>query len=177
MQKRIAKFVVPLALVSAAVLAVATGLASASGTSTAGTTHFYEADTALAGNSGTVVLTGAITDYGTDCQGCAGGDGFNVLELSKGSFEVNVNDLGNELASFPVDPVMCSSDGSATAPVQIVSNSKYDTGAYKHIHGMFNATGSAALILPQKNGACDTTTTQYPGVLIANGFGPVSLRP
>ena len=96
MHKRNTKFVVPLALVSAALLAVSTGLASASGTSRGDWVHLYEADTALAGNLGTVVLTGAITDYGTDCQGCGGADDLNVLELSKGSFEINVSDLGNE---------------------------------------------------------------------------------
>jgi len=176
MQKRSVKFVAPLAMLSAAVLAVSTGLASASGTSTIGTAHFYEADTAVAGNLGTVVLTGAITDSGTDCQGCAGGDGLNVLELSKGTFEVNVNDLGNKLASLPLDPVTCSSDGSATAPVQIIANSKYDTGAYAGIHGTFYATGSTAVILPRQNGACDTTAPQYPGVLIAKGSGIVSLQ-
>jgi hypothetical protein len=176
MRKRKAKLLMPVVAVGAAVLAVSGGLASADGPSTRGEVHISEADTALAGNLGTVVLTGAITDSGTDCQGCGGQDGLNVLELSKGTFEINVNDLGNKLAALPVNPVTCSSDGSATAPIQIVSNSIYDTGAYAHIQGTFYTWGSAALILPRKNGQCDTNATQYSGVLIARGAGTVSLK-
>jgi hypothetical protein len=176
MRKRKAKLLTPLAVVGAAVLAVCGGLASPDGASTGGEVHLYEADTALAGNLGTVVLTGAITDSGTDCQGCGGEDGLNVLELSKGSFEINVNDLGNKLAALPVDPVTCSSDGSATAPIRIVPDSIYDTGAYAGIHGTFYTTGSTALILPRQNGECETNATQYPGVLIARGAGTVSFK-
>jgi hypothetical protein len=177
MRKRKAKLLTPLAVVSAAVLAVSGGLASADGPSTGGGVHLYEADTALPGNLGTVVLTGAITDSGTDCQGCGGKDGLNVLELSKGTFEINVNDLGNKLAALPVNPVTCSSNGSATAPIQIVPNSIHDTGAYSDISGTFYTWGAAALILPRgQNGECDTNATQYPGVLIARGTGTVSFK-
>jgi hypothetical protein len=80
-----AKSAAPLALVSAAVLAVSTGFASASGTTTGGEVHAYEADTNDAGNVGTVILTGAISDYGTDEQG-GGPNGSNLLVLSKGTF-------------------------------------------------------------------------------------------
>jgi len=85
MQARNAKFVATLAMVSAAVLAVSTGLSSASGTTTGGEVHAYEADTNDAGNLGTVILTGVITDHGTDHQG-AGPNGSNRLVLSKGTF-------------------------------------------------------------------------------------------
>src|SRR5436305_487262 len=89
MQKRSAKFVAPLAVASAVVLAVFSGLASASRTSAGGEVHAYEADTNDAGNLGTVILTGAITDHGTDHQG-AGPNGSNRLVLSKGTFSVDV---------------------------------------------------------------------------------------
>jgi hypothetical protein len=176
MRKRKATLLKPLVAVSVAVLAVSGGLASADGPSTSGEVHLYEADSALAGNLGTVVLTGAITDSGTDCQGCGGQDGLNVLELSKGTVEINVNDLGNKLAALRVNPVTCSSDGSATAPIQIVPNSIYDTGAYAGIHGTFYTWGATALIVPRHNGECDTNATQYPGVLIARGAGTVSFK-
>jgi hypothetical protein len=158
MRKRKAKLLTPLAVVSAAALAVSGGLASADGPSTGGEVHIYEADTALAGNLGTVVLTGAITDTGTDCQGCGGEDGLNVLELSKGTFEINVNDLENKLAALPLNPVTCSSDGSATAPVRIVPNSTYDTGAYTDISGTFYTTGSTALFCLEDGTASATRT-------------------
>jgi hypothetical protein len=55
-------------MMSASVLAISTGLASASGRSTGGEAHVYEAHTNDEGNLGTVTLTGAITDHGTDDQ-------------------------------------------------------------------------------------------------------------
>jgi hypothetical protein len=70
--------------------------------------------------------------------------------------------------------VTCSSDGSATAPIQIVPNSKWDTGAYRHISGTFDTWGAVASILPQQRGACNTNATRYPGVLIVKGSGTIS---
>lgn len=146
----------------------------ADGASGGGAVHIYEADTALAGNLGTVILTGAITDHGTDHQG-AGGDGINLLKLSKGTFEINVGVVGNELHSLPIDPTTCSSDGSATAPIPIVDGS--GTGAYQGISGTFQTRASEAFILPRlPNGQCNTNATKYPGVLIARGAGTVSFK-
>jgi hypothetical protein len=173
MQKRKARFLAPLAMVSAALLAVSGGLASAAGTPTGGKVHFYEADTALAGNVGTVILTGAVADHGKDHQSVAGGGTINKLVLSKGSFEVNIGELGNTLRGLPVDPKTCSSDGSATAPVPIVEGT--GTGAYRGISGTIETTATEAFILRRlENGECNTNATQYPGVLLANGSGTVS---
>jgi hypothetical protein len=175
MHKRGAKFAVPLAVVSAAVLAVSTGLALASGTSGGRLIHVYEADTNLSGNLGTVVLTGAITDHGTDCQGCDLTNGYNVLDLSKGSFEIDVSKVGNKLDNLPVDQTTCSSDGTVTGPVPIVPNS--GTGAYQGISGALNVHVSAASVLPRlENGECDTNATQYPGILIVKGSGTVTYK-
>jgi hypothetical protein len=174
MRRRKANFLTTVAAVSAAVLAVCGGLAWAEGASNGGGVHLYEADTALDGNLGTVILTGAVTDHGTDHQGDPV-DGINRLELSKGSFAINVNDVGNELASLPVDPATCSSDGSATAPIRIVAGS--GTGAYRGISGTFATTASEAFIVARlANGQCDTNATRYPGVLIARGAGAVSYK-
>jgi hypothetical protein len=178
MQKRSAKFVVPLAIASAAVLAVSTGLASASGTSRGGTVRIYEADTNLAGNQGTVVLTGAITDHGTDCQGCDPiNAGYNVLQLSPGnSFEIDVSKVGNKLGNLPVVPVdqtTCSSDGTVAGPVPIVPGS--GTGVYQGITGTFDVQVSAAYVVPRaSDGTCETNATQYPGIMIVKGSGTVS---
>jgi hypothetical protein len=176
MRIRKATLLAPLAVASAAVLAVSGGLASANGSSTGGEVHIYEADPALAGNLGTVVLTGAITDSGTDCQSCGGQDGINVLQLSKGTFAIDVNDVGSKLAALPVNPATCSSDGSAAAPIQIVPNSKYDTGAYTTIHGSFYTWVATAAIYPRRSGQCNAAAAQYPGVLIARGSGVASFR-
>jgi hypothetical protein len=172
MQKRNAMFLAPLVIVGVALLIVWGGAASAAGTSAGGEVHLYEADTSLAGNLGTVILTGAITDSGTDHQGIPQ-DGTNRLELSKGSFSIYVNDLGNKLASMPFDPTTCSSAGSATALVPIVAGS--GSGAYEGISGTFETKGTTAAILPRlPNGECNTSATQYSGILFAHGSGRVA---
>ena len=176
MRKRNAKLLVPLAAVGAAAVAASGGLALADGASSGGGVRLYEADTALDGNLGTVILTGAVTDHGIDHQD-AGGAGINLLKLSKGSFEINVNAVGSQLAALPVVPVnrsTCSSDGwTKTAPVPIVPGS--GKGAYKGISGTFNArAASAAIYRRTASGQCNSNATRYPGVLIANGTGTVS---
>lgn len=178
MQKRNAKFVVPVALVSVVVLAVGTGFSSASGTPTGGAIHIYEADTNYAGSLGTVVITGAITDHGTDHQG-AGPGGTNLLVLSKGTFAVDLGDLGSQLSGLRFDKATCSSDATVNGSVGIVPGS--GTGAYAGIQPgtmSLGAIASAAFILPRlANGKCDTKATHYPGVLIANASGNVSYAP
>jgi hypothetical protein len=174
MHNRNPKLVAVLVIVSAPLLAVTGGLASAAGTRAGGKVHLYEADTALDGNLGTVILTGAITDHGKDMQGYAGGGNYNLLKLSKGSFEVNIGVYGNAL-NFPVDQTTCSSDGSATAAVPIVPGT--GTGAYKGIGGTIDITASLASIVPrQASGKCATNATRYPGVLLAIGSGTVSYQ-
>ena len=145
MRRRNAKLLTALGAVGVSVLAASGALASANGTSNGGEIHLYEADTALAGTLGTVILTGAITDHGIDHQSDASEN--NRLVLSKGSFEINVNDLGGKLASIPLDPRTCSSDGSATAAVPIVTGS--GTGAYQGISGTIQTKASVASILPR----------------------------
>ena len=170
MHKRSAKFVAPLALASAAVLAVSSGMASA-GTSTGGAVRAYEADTNLAGSLGTVVFTGAITDTGIDNQG-RGPNGSNLIVLSKGSFAVDVSKVGNKLGNVPVDQTTCSSNGTVTGRTPIVPGS--GKGAYRRISGALDVEVSVAFILPRVNGACDTNATRYPGVLTIKGSGTVS---
>jgi hypothetical protein len=174
MRRRKAKLLTALAAVGLSLLAASGGLAWADGPSNGGEVHFYEADAALAGNVGTVILTGALTDHGIDHQGVAGGGTINRLVLSKGSFEVNVRQIGSRL-NFPVHPTTCSSDGSATAAVPIVDGS--GTRAYRGITGTLQTRVSVAFTVPRlANGECDTNATHYPVVLIAPGAGTVSHR-
>jgi hypothetical protein len=170
MRKRNAILLAPLAIAGAVLGIVWGGSASAAGTKAGGPVRLYEADTSLDGNLGTVILTGSITDLGTDQQGNPQ-DGTNRLILSKGSFSIDVNDLGNQLASMPIDETTCSQDGSATAQVSIVPGS--GTGAYKGIRGSFEVTASTAAIWPGSSGACNTSAP-YWGVLTASGTGDVT---
>jgi hypothetical protein len=171
MQTRNWKFVAPLAMVSAAALAISTGLASASGTTTGGEVHAYEADTNDAGNLGTVILTGVITDHGTDHQG-AGPNGSNRLVLSKGTFSLDVTEVGTKLHNLPVDPTTCSADGTVAGRTPIVPGS--GTGAYAGIRGTLDIEASEASILPRKHGQCDMNPSSFPGVLTVRGSGTLS---
>jgi hypothetical protein len=174
MRNRKTKLLAPLALLSTAVLAVSGGLATAAGSSTGGELHWYEADTALARSLGTVVLTGAITDHGTDHQGVADGGNYNRFVLSKGSFEISIAKFGNQL-DFPVNPTTCSADGTAKAPIPIVAGS--GTGAYQGIRGAIDTSVTFAWILPRlPNGHCNTNATRYPGIALASGAGTVSFK-
>jgi hypothetical protein len=173
MQKRKATVLALLVIAGTALFAVWGGPGLAAGKPTEGVVNVYEADTSLAGNLGTVVLTGAITDQGTDHQGVPQ-DGVNQLVLSNGSFSVNVNDLGNQLSSLPVDPNTCSFSGSVTAPITIVAGS--GRGAYKGIKGTIETTGTEAGIWPRDaNGQCNTSV-QPTGILLVQGSGNVSYR-
>jgi hypothetical protein len=173
MSKRNATFLTPLVIVTVALLAVWAAAASATGTRTGGRTHLYEADNSIVGTTGTVILTGAINDYGTDHQGVPT-DGTNRLVLSKGSFSISVNTLGNRLAAIPTDQNTCSSAGSATAGVPIIEGS--GTGAYQGISGTFETKGTVAVIFPrpQDGGACGTSALA--GILLAQGSGTISYK-
>ena len=176
MRNRKAKVLAPLALVSAAVLAVSGGLASADGTSTGGEVHVYEADTALDGNLGTVILTGAITDHGTDHQGVAGGGNYNRLVLSKGSFEINVERPGRQVGvdSARSHDLLIRRLGNRAGPDRRRAPGRAPTRASA---ARSETTVTFASILPRlANGQCDTNATQYPGIVIARGAGTVSYK-
>jgi hypothetical protein len=174
MRNRRVKQLAPLALLSTGVLAIFGGLASADGSSTGGTVHIYEADTALDGSLGRVIVTGAITDHGIDHHSVAHGGAYNRFVLSKGTFEISLAKFGNRL-NFPVNPATCSANGTATAPIPIVHGS--GTGAYKGISGTIQTTVTFAWVLPRlANGRCNTKATHYPGIGIARGAGTVSYK-
>lgn len=168
-------FLALLVTVALALLVVWGGAASAAGTRTRGVVHFYEADASLAGDLGTDILTGAITDHGTDHQ-ASPRDGINRLILEKGSFSLNVSSLGKKLvAAIRVDRQTCSLDGSATGRVRFVDGT--GTGAYRGVQGTIEVPVTEAGILPRlKNGGCNTNATRYPGVLFANGSGTISYK-
>lgn len=125
------------------------------------------------GGGGTVVMTGAIGDYGTttgqsDKNGEADkGGGYGNIELQKGTIRVDLaaldaksKNLGSEST---IDPVGCSQAISVTAPVTFVSG----TGLYKGISGTINLTETAAFILPRytsgkDKGKCNESNSAAP---------------
>jgi hypothetical protein len=168
LDRRNAKFLGIVPSLAAALFAAWGGLASAAGTRAGGTVHAYEAD---AGKAGAIILTGAITDHGTD-QSVPGHPNYGKLVLSKGSFEINPSRIGN----IPLDPNTCVSAGSASGQVPIVKGT--GTGAYRGIRGTFQTTVTSAAILPRlKNHTCDTSATHgYPSVFMARASGDVSYK-
>jgi hypothetical protein len=174
MRNRTARSAAATAMLTIATVAFWAGLAMAARTPSASKIHLYETDTALAGNRGTVIITGAIADHGKDHHGVAGGGAINRFVLSKGSFELNLRTLEQKL-NFPTNPKTCAGGGSATAPATIVKGS--GTGAYRGIRGTLKTTAILAWIYPRlANGKSNMNATRYPGVLFGEATGTVSYK-
>jgi hypothetical protein len=99
------------------------------------------------GPSSTLVITGAIADFGhamrVRTNGASHTDYDQIdLQLTRGAFRLNIVDLETTLAQrfkdFPTDPTTCSGIVTATAPTPIVSGS--GTGAYQGISGSLAMT-------------------------------------
>ena len=104
-----------------------------------------------ANGGGTIVITGAIGDYGhtltIDKNGKANGNGNYVkVTLHKGTFEINstaLNAKTNNLGSqTPLNKATCSMAASVSAPVTLLDG----TGLYTGITGTLNVTISEAFI-------------------------------
>jgi hypothetical protein len=95
-----------------------------------------------------------------------------VLELSKGSFEIDVSKVGNNWATCPSTrrPAL-RQHGRRTDP----DRPRLGTGAYQGITGALNVHVSAAYVLPRlENGECNTNATEFPVILIVKGSGTVT---
>lgn len=138
----------------------------------------------ISGAGGTIVITGAIGDYGTtlniDKDGKTDSNGNYVkVTLKKGTFEVNKTALqaaGNEF-NPAVNKATCSADGTQSAPVTLFDG----TGAYKGITGTVSITVTEAFILPffksgKDKGQCNLSNNSQPLAVYASvaGSGNVS---
>ncbi len=83
MVKRNAVFLAPLAVAAAALPAILVGPASAT-PPRGGVVHLYQVDDFTTGNTGQVVMTGALADNGFDNEDF--NPNVNLIRLSKGSF-------------------------------------------------------------------------------------------
>jgi hypothetical protein len=177
MHKRKAAFLVaPPAVLGLALIAISGGLASAAPKPAGGVVHVYEVSASIASPVATDVLTGAITDHGKDHSGVAGKGTINKIDLSKGSFEVNIAKFVSHHPP-PVDPKTCSFADSFTASAPIVKGT--GTGAYAGIRGTFKVTVTNAGILPKlKSGKCNESPNATPvaGVSWAKGSATVSFK-
>jgi hypothetical protein len=106
----------------------------------------------------------------------AGKGTINKIDLSKGSFEVNIAKFVSHPPP-PVDPKTCSFADSFTASAPIVKGT--GTGAYAGIRGTFKVTVTNAGILPKlKSGKCNESPNATPvaGVSWAKGPATVSFK-
>lgn len=121
------------------------------------------------GGGGSVVITGAVGDYGktirVDSAGKINKKGaFGNLVLKQGTILVDRTQLSAAtqaaLNSQPADfnAVTCSASQTVSAPVPIVSGTK----AYAGISGTVNITETVAVVLPLTNGKCDPNTNANP---------------
>jgi hypothetical protein len=117
----------------------------------------------LNGSGATVVVTGAIGDYGKVLSETAAGKPnqnghLQHFMLKKGTFIVNSTNVDNKANSVPptVNATTCSAYATATGTATLVSG----TGAYKGISGTFTVTESFAFLGPRiktgaKKGQCN----------------------
>ena len=162
------------------------GATAAFGQSTGGAIKvFGPASVTSSGNKPTpVVFTGAIGDHGTtvsvNSAGKMDGNGnFTKITLKKGGFTVNSTNLNSAFSNLGAPPDFNSQNcsGSFTVgPVSLPIVGGSGTGAYKGIAGSVDLTATGALILPMKNGSCNTSNNANPvaGYGFITGTGSVS---
>jgi hypothetical protein len=145
---------------------------AASKTPVAGTVRIFE--TPGQNGTGSVVITGAIGDYGTVVGDTSNGknpNDYSKVTLKQGTFEVNQTAFYAKLskAAFSILQSSCSSEGSATGRATVFDG----TGLYAGISGTVSLTETQAWILPRgSNGKCNgmNPSTYYSSI---TGMGSV----
>jgi hypothetical protein len=125
---------------------------------------------ATPGPTGTILLTGAIGDYGKTVDINAGGkvepNGHYVkVNLKHGTFVINAVALNAKLGNLnpSINKTTCSAEASGTGSVTLLDG----TGLYKGLTGALNVTATFAFISPRfatgKNkGQCDLSNSAQP---------------
>jgi hypothetical protein len=135
----------------------------------------------LTGSGGTIVITGAIGDYGKTFNANSAGKpqkkgGYEQLALKKGTILVDstqFNAATNSATPTDYNAVSCSGSIVASGPVSIVSGTK----AYAGITGSVTLTETAAFVGPfTKSGKCNTSGNGNPAAIwgTVTGSGTVS---
>jgi hypothetical protein len=141
---------------------------------------------ALSGTTGTILITGAIGDYGKtvkiDKAGRPDANGaYSKLELHKGTIVLDGTTLDKQIqagsAHAHLNPVSCSLEGSLTAPAPIISG----TGAYAGATGTIKVTFTLAELAPTytsgaKQGQCNTSNGPDAEFATIRGIGTVSFK-
>jgi hypothetical protein len=147
---------------------------SASASTPGGLVHVYDV-TSGTSSTGSVVVTGAFADSGTDQSGIS--PDANRIVLTKGTFEVNTSAIQKKFSTAKPkgNPRNCGVVLNATAPATLSNG----TGAYKGIVGKVTLTITSAALLPAKsNGKCDESPNSVAigEVTISQGSGLISFK-
>jgi hypothetical protein len=130
------------------------------------------------GPTTTVVLAGAVGDYGKGQRVASDGSAKAQLDLmlTHGSFRLDITDLNKKflgvLSNLAVNTVTCSATASVSAPVPVVAGS--GTGSYKGITGVFNL--SITLDEVYQPDACNESGAYLSQGVVATGSGTVSFH-
>jgi hypothetical protein len=168
--KRLISLVATATLIGPLVLVSASASASAPG----GVVHVYDVNPGT-GSTGSVVVTGAFSDSGTDQSGVSANA--NRIVLSKGTFEVNTSAIQKKFSTAKPkgNPSKCGVVLAATAPATVFNG----TGAYEGIVGTVTLSITSAAVLPRKsNGQCDESQNAVAigEVTISQGSGTISFK-
>lgn len=141
---RTGKTAISLALAGAALLGGSTALQANASTPTGGAIDLFSNPT-TSGTSGTILIAGAIGDYGTyqasDRNGKADPQGsYLKIILKKGTFEINVTSLTDKPRSH--DMATCSAIFSGSSTGTVLNG----TGLYTGIKGTLHTTELHALL-------------------------------
>jgi hypothetical protein len=135
--------------------------ATASGKPVGGTIEVFVTPGNGQGN-GTILITGAIGDFGTTHSFHIHGETFAYANLQHGTIEFNLTKISAETnnVSPKVDAATCSAALSVSAPVPVVGG----TGLYKGVSGTVNLTESFGFIGPTytsgpKKGQCNMSNS------------------
>lgn len=133
------------------------------------------------GPTSTVILTGAIGDYGTARTINADGSVETKrphqlsLMLTHGSFRLGIAKLEEKfaatMANLPVNTTTCSASATATQPVPVVAGS--GTGSYKGISGTFTLT--VTLDEVYRPTGCSETSPYLAQAIVITGPGTDSV--
>jgi hypothetical protein len=168
------------AVVAAAVLVAAGSSAATADTTPHGIVHFAGfTDNDGAGES--VILTGALGDFGTavsiNPDGSVSADhaGQQSLVLSQGGFRIDFAALDHKLIAalqtHPVNPHSCAGHVTVSGTAPVVPGS--GSGAYQGLSGAFQLTVTLDELVPRTQ--CDWTGAMLKQSIMVNGSGDLSL--
>lgn len=127
------------------------------------------------GTQSTVVLSGAIGDFG---QAVRSNDRQSImtLHLSHGTFQLDITNLAKHFTTATgkaaFNQTTCSGNVSVDDPAPIITGS--GTGAYSGISGNFSLSMNLDEVVPTQQG-CSANSKMLSQAIVTSGWGNVSL--